>query len=92
MLIHTRWSSLTFSQFSIQLKTAETSLKKLARPEQEEGGGGAYTSLDSNSEVEAALASLHLRDLRCQQLSLEITKVGYSNVILCIGARKSLYL
>ncbi|KAK8392943.1 hypothetical protein O3P69_013161 [Scylla paramamosain] len=61
-------------QLQLQVKAAETSLTKLAKPEQEEGGA-AYTSLNTNSELEAALASLHLRDLRCQQLSLEITKL-----------------
>ncbi|MPC16480.1 hypothetical protein E2C01_009306 [Portunus trituberculatus] len=60
-------------QLQLQVKAAETSLTKLARPEQEDGV--AYTSVNTNSELEAALASLHLRDLRCQQLSLEITKL-----------------
>lgn len=63
--------------FWIQVKTAETSLTKLARPGQEEDSA-AFAPMDSSSsELEAALASLHLRDLRCQQLSLEITKVYY---------------
>ncbi|KAG0716020.1 hypothetical protein GWK47_010601 [Chionoecetes opilio] len=61
-------------QLHLQVKAAETSLTKLAMPEQE-GGGDANATLDSNSELEAALASLHLRDLRCQQFSLEITKL-----------------
>lgn len=62
-------------QLQLQVKSAETSLTKLARSGQEEDSS-AFTPMDSSSsELEAALASLHLRDLRCQQLSLEITKL-----------------
>lgn len=88
MLVHTKWFSLTFSPFPIQVKAAEASLTKLARPEQE-GEGAAYTSVVSNAELEAALASLHLRDLRCQQLSLEITKVMVASYCL-LAARENL--
>lgn len=60
-------------QLQLQVKAAETSLTKLARPDQK-SDDTTYTSVD-HAELEAALASLHLRDLRCQQLSLEITKL-----------------
>lgn len=61
-----------------KVEAAETSLAKLAgktKVEEEENDSVFTPPSSSNAELEAALASLHLRDLRCQQLSLEITKV-----------------
>lgn len=61
------------------MEAAETSLTKLAgktKREEEEEDSVFTPQSSSNAELEAALASLHLRDLRCQQLSLEITKVS----------------
>ncbi|KAK3855554.1 hypothetical protein Pcinc_038050 [Petrolisthes cinctipes] len=65
------------NQLQLQVETAESSLARLA------GGSGSEVEGErripdlstATTELEAALASLHLRDLRCQQLSLEITKL-----------------
>lgn len=63
-------------QLQIQVAVAEASLAKLAGTSRESDAASPSTPASlSTTELEAALASLHLRDLRCQQLSLEITKL-----------------
>ncbi|KAF2353802.1 hypothetical protein FHG87_015443 [Trinorchestia longiramus] len=56
---------------SRQVESADASLSRLSE------AGGSSDSHDDviNAELEAALASLHLRDLRCHQLIIEINKL-----------------
>ncbi|XP_068215969.1 golgin subfamily B member 1-like isoform X2 [Palaemon carinicauda] len=62
-------------QLLMQVEAAEASLAKLAGGKKEGGDAVFAPVAPATTELDAALASLHLRDLRCQQLSLEITKL-----------------
>ncbi|XP_064097948.1 LOW QUALITY PROTEIN: golgin subfamily B member 1-like [Macrobrachium nipponense] len=62
-------------QLLMQVEAAEASLAKLAGGKTEGGDTVFAPVAPATTELDAALASLHLRDLRCQQLSLEITKL-----------------
>ena len=83
-IVHiSRQCSLTSFIFLIKVNAADASLSRIssggATHLQDDERANTMTTAGSetskNLELEAALSSLHLRDLRCQQLSLEITKV-----------------
>ncbi|XP_018022149.1 protein lava lamp isoform X2 [Hyalella azteca] len=60
------WQQQT-QHLSRQVESADASLSRLSE--------AAVSPAESSAELEAALASLHLRDLRCHQLIIEINKL-----------------